>query len=213
MQKLAIFDFDGCLVHTLDAWMVSGHVAFKRLGITVTNKQIIDKVFAGDHYAPQDLGITDIEAFWKDYTDEYQKNIHLVSVHDGAIEALAELRSAGVKVALLSRTQRRSVYRVCELHPKLGAEIDFIVTREDVEHHKPHPEGIYKIQDHFSIDSAHTFVIGDTSHDVRAGESAGATTILYYPPHNEPYYSIDEIGALNADHLVHSFSEMVPIMI
>ncbi len=213
MQKLAVFDFDGCLVHTLDAWMMSGHATFKNLGLTVTNKEIIDKVFGGDHYGVQDLGVTDIDAFWKDYTDRYQNNVHLVTVHEGAAETLKELRSNGIKVALLSRTERRSIDAVFKLNPTLGAEVDYIVTREDVEHHKPHPEGIYKIQEHFGIDSAHTFVIGDTSHDVLAGESAGATTILYYPPHNEPYYSIDEIEALNADHLVHSFSEMVPIMI
>jgi phosphoglycolate phosphatase-like HAD superfamily hydrolase len=74
MQKLAIFDFDGCLVHTLDAWMMSGHETFKNLGLTVTNKDIIDKVFSGDHYGPQDLGVKDIDAFWKDYTDRYQHN-------------------------------------------------------------------------------------------------------------------------------------------
>jgi pyrophosphatase PpaX len=213
MQKLAIFDFDGCLVHTLDAWMMSGHETFKNLGLTVTNKDIIDKVFSGDHYGPQDLGVKDIDAFWKDYTDRYQHNIPLVTVHDGAVEALTKLRESGIKVALLSRTERRSVDGVFKLHPELGEQIDFIVTREDVEHHKPHPEGVYKIQEHFGIDSAHTFVIGDTSHDVRAGESAGATSILYYPPYNEPFYSIDEMEALNADHLVHDFKEMLPIMI
>jgi pyrophosphatase PpaX len=212
MQKLAIFDFDGCLAHTLDAWLIGARSVFDKLGLTPTDKEIVDNVFAKDH-GPLALGVTDLDAFWSDNVDAYYANQHHVHLHEGVVDTLSALKANGIHISILTRTERRSINLMFELFPELASNVEFVVTREDVEHHKPHPEGIYAIQDHFKTDSAHTFMIGDSEHDVLAGESAGATTILYYPPHNEAFYTIDEINALDADHIVHSFSEMIPIMI
>lgn len=209
---MAIFDFDGCLVHTLDAWMRGARTVFDKLGLTPTDKEIVDKVFASDH-GPLELGVTDLDSFWNDNVEAYYAHQEFIHLHEGAIEALEMLKKHEIHTSILTRTERRSIDLIFGRFPQLGSIIDYVVTREDVQHHKPHPEGIYNIQDHFGTDSAHTYMIGDSDHDVRAGESAGATTILYYPPHNEAFYTIDEINALNADHTVHSFSEMVPIMI
>lgn len=212
MQKLAIFDFDGCLVHTLDAWLRGTRSVFDELGLTPSDKEIVDNVFAKDH-GPLALGVTDLDGFWEKNVQAYHRHQEYVYLHDGVIEVMEALKTHGIHTSILTRTERQSFNLVVQRFPNLVKNIDYVVAREDVVHHKPHPEGIYKIQKHFSIDSAHTFMIGDSEHDVRAGESAGATTILYYPEHNEAFYTIDEINALNADHIVHSFSEMVPIMI
>jgi len=53
----------------------------------------------------------------------------------------------------------------------------------------------------YDTDTSHTFMVGDSEHDITAGKQAGVATIVFYPPDNEAFYSLQKIRALQADHI------------
>ena|SRR3989344_1977896 len=126
MKKLVIFDFDGCLVHTLDAWMASAHEALTKRGISVDNKEVVEHIFKHDD-GPASLGVQDLTVFWTEYIAGYQANTDMIHIHKGVIKTLDKLKKHGITNAILTRTQKRSVDMVFSRHPELKALIDLVV--------------------------------------------------------------------------------------
>ncbi|MGB2962525.1 MAG: HAD-IA family hydrolase [Anaerolineales bacterium] len=54
--------------------------------------------------------------------------------------------------------------------------IDFWISADDVQNHKPHPEGIQIALDFFNISPDKILFVGDTEYDIKAGKSAGVHT-------------------------------------
>ena len=75
--------------------------------------------------------------------------------------------------ALITRNSRESVATVLGKH-RLKFEV--IISREDCRH-KPHPDPLYLACDQLVVDVAGSWMVGDGSHDVKAGNAAGAKTI------------------------------------
>lgn len=92
----------------------------------------------------------------------------------GAGEVLAELRGRGRKIGLLTRNQRRSVERVCEIH---GLKFDAIVTREDGPA-KPDPFGVEQLCKVMNVEPGETVMVGDYVFDLMSGRAAGAVSVL-----------------------------------
>jgi len=92
----------------------------------------------------------------------------------GAAEVLAKLRGQGRKIGLLTRNQRRSVERVCEIH---GLAFDAIVTREDGPA-KPDPFGVERLCKLMDVRVTETVMVGDYVFDLMSGRAAGAVSVL-----------------------------------
>ncbi len=54
---------------------------------------------------------------------------------------------------------------------------EVIVTRSDVQNHKPDPEGLLKCIDEMDLDPEYTAYIGDSPHDVQASLAAGVMSV------------------------------------
>lgn len=56
---------------------------------------------------------------------------------------------------------------------------------------KPKPGMILKACKEFNIDLSGSYILGDRASDIRAGEDAGVTTILYDPDKTQGHYLLD----------------------
>jgi pyrophosphatase PpaX len=58
---------------------------------------------------------------------------------------------------------------------------DLVVTGNDVEHHKPHPEGIFRVLERFDLAPENVLMVGDSLTDLRASRAAGVriATVLW----------------------------------
>ncbi len=93
----------------------------------------------------------------------------------GASEIISAIRSAGMKIALLTRNSRQSVKIVLERLPAL--RFDLIMSREDGAI-KPEPDGVLEASRQLDIAPALTVCVGDYHYDIIAANAAGAVSVL-----------------------------------
>ena len=96
--------------------------------------------------------------------------------------------------ALITRNSRLSVNTVMQKH-KLFFEV--IISREDCRH-KPQPDPLFLACNKMAVDVKNAWMIGDGSHDVKAGNAAGARTvwISHRQPRDfpdEPWQVVDDL--------------------
>lgn len=130
--------------------------------------------------------------------NKYKQYVHKIEEFEfieGAISAIRLLNDSGYKVIVVTNQSGIShglytLYDMQKLHDymcleleKCGARIDkiyFSHYHQSVNHptRKPNPGMILKGINDFDLDPKKCYMIGDTDKDMKAGKSAGCTTIL-----------------------------------
>lgn len=90
------------------------------------------------------------------------KNINRGSFYPFALSALNKLRENTTNIAIVTNAPSSYVKKVLKY---FKVEIDFIVCYHDVKQHKPNPEGIYKVLNHFNIKNYEALYVGDNDID------------------------------------------------
>ena len=120
----------------------------------------------------------DDEAFrlnnWLRRTLGYRKPEELTLI-PGVDETLREL-SANYKLALVTTRSRETVEHFLDDFG-LAELFDATVTRDDVKRLKPHPEPILQAVEKLGLEPAQCVMVGDTSVDILAAQSAGVASI------------------------------------
>ena len=93
----------------------------------------------------------------------------------GARELLLEIRNAGIPTALVTMSISRMAHHVAENLGFVG--FDAVVSGDDVEEPKPHPEAYLAGADALGIPIADCIVIEDSPPGATSAFSAGATVI------------------------------------
>lgn len=91
-------------------------------------------------------------------------------------EVLTKLRANGVKTAAVTTKMRGSTKRslaYCELDELL----DVLVTVDDVEHPKPHPEPVLCALEQLGSQAEKTMMVGDSPFDIQAAQAAGVASV------------------------------------
>ena len=109
----------------------------------------------------------------------YMPFIRHMVVEPDLIDVLARLRPIYKTAIATNRTD--TMQRVLEEH-HLEACFDFVVTAQDVEHPKPHPEQLLALLAHFAIEPTQMVYVGDSELDAIAARSAGVPFIAYGNP-------------------------------
>ena len=92
-------------------------------------------------------------------------------VYDGVREMLAGLRSAGLRLGIVTG-KGREAWAVSEAAMDLGP-FDVVVTDDDVHAAKPDPGGLRMAAEALGIAPAGAVYIGDSASDLQAGRNAG----------------------------------------
>lgn len=124
------------------------------------------------------------------------------TLHDGAVEVVAECRRRGYPVAILTRNARATTEHVLAEH---GIVVDAVRTREDGII-KPAPDGVHALCNELRADPRASWVVGDYLFDVLAGKRAGARTVLMIGESAVPEYAHD------ADFVVRSLRDFLPLL-
>jgi HAD superfamily hydrolase (TIGR01509 family) len=94
----------------------------------------------------------------------------------GAVELLADLRSNGVRCALVTMSYRRFVAPILAVLPPDTFEV--VITGDAVTQGKPHPEPYQKAAAVLGVDPAATVAIEDSNTGARSAEAAGCTVLV-----------------------------------
>lgn len=200
-----IFDVDGTLTSTNELIFAAfNFIAGKYLNKSFTNEEIISlfgppedailKKLCGDNY----------EEAQKEYFRFYTENHHLASIYPGMVEILDYLKLNDTYLSVYTGKGRRAALITLDKF-NIRHYFDMIVTGNDVENHKPHPEGILVFLNEFDLKKERVLMIGDAPSDIKAAKSAGVkvASVLW-----DPYVKKDKVLSLGSDFVFKNVSEL-----
>ena len=108
---------------------------------------------------------------------EYNLKHHdrMVTIYPGVVEAIREIKAAGIQTGLVTSKNRQGALRGLTL-VGLEALMDVMVCADEVTNPKPHPEPVEKAIALLGANPATTVYVGDSIHDMHSGRAAGAKT-------------------------------------
>ncbi|RYX86099.1 HAD family phosphatase [bacterium] len=104
-----------------------------------------------------------------------------IPTFEGVTDVLVTLRERGLKLALATSSVGRLIHPFLERHD-IAQYFDFIVTGEQVEHGKPHPDIYLKAAAGVNTDPGQCIVVEDALAGLQAGRSAGCRTVAIPDP-------------------------------
>ncbi|MBA3780261.1 MAG: HAD-IA family hydrolase [Nocardioides sp.] len=122
----------------------------------------------------------------------------------GVADGLDALRRHGWLIAVVTNKSARGAAEI--LHSSgLRARIDAVVGADDTPHPKPHPSPVLTALDRLGVPTTRATMIGDTVHDIIAGNAAGVRTVGVT-------YGVGkrcDLAAAGADVIVDDFSRVI----
>jgi HAD superfamily hydrolase (TIGR01549 family) len=186
-----LLDWDGNLAKTLDVWMDATRLPLKNRGIHISDNQIAMQCFGRPHEGYAELGIVDVEA--------------------ATPYVLEELKNQGKRIALITSSLSENVVPTLKKY-ELDHFFDVLVTNEDTDHHKPHPEPLEKALELLGGGKDQAIMIGDSDKDIQAAKNAGVDSILFFPDEHKKFYTVEDMQNLKATFMIEDFREVVSIV-
>jgi pyrophosphatase PpaX len=212
LLSAVLFDFDGTLVDTTE--MI--HQSMRHATSSVLGRDDIPRETLLANVGqplPRQMELIDTEnaeSLLEAYRSHHERNHDaLIREFPSVEESLSRLRSAGIKVAVVTSKRRASVEMALEIFPGLRNVVDRFVTLEDTTHHKPHPEPLLRaLRLLGSIPKERAAYVGDSPFDVEAAKAAELTSVAV----SWGAFSEDALRASGPDHLVPDIRSAVDIL-
>lgn len=177
--QLVIFDLDGTLTDSAQGIVSSFRHALREIGAEIPDGDLAGRVVGPPmHHTLQEMGLTDTDAAIAAYRADYTtRGWAMNSVFDGIPELLADLRAAGVRLAVATSKAEPTAQRILE-HFGLDGHFEVIAgasldgaraAKADVMAHAlaqlgPLPDRV--------------LMVGDRAHDVEGAAAHGIDTVV-----------------------------------
>ena len=183
-KKCFVFDLDGTLLDTLDTINYYLSKTLTSNGYRAVTRDEC-RSFVGDGSrilltrALKSQGEESAEVaerLCREYVAAYNKDpFFLTKPYPGVCEMLSELRSRGIRLAILSNKPHSSVILIVE--KIFGDTFDIVEGASDGKPLKPSPECLYRIANELSVEPSECVFVGDSGVDMQTGKSAGAYSV------------------------------------
>ncbi len=177
-----IFDVDGTLINSVDAYHIAAGLAAAEHGLTVTRELVHQALDSQQPFwqlllpAAQQADQAFVDGLraatlqhWPAVLETY------VSVFPGLELTLDSLVNAGVRLAIYTGSQGES-FAPLE-RSGLLERFEFILTGADVRQAKPDPEGLLRCLEKMGVAASQSAYVGDTSVDMQAAAAAGVVPV------------------------------------
>ncbi len=173
MTKAILFDMDGVLIDSHDAWFYVFNKAYKKFeGKEITVEEFDNVIWAKafDETAKKYFStpIEEIRAYYREIYDDYRKRLKVIG---NTKKTLSALKGKGIKLAVVSNTQRSVIAQVLK-DVGLAEFFELFVGGDDVANGKPEPDMLYKALELLKLDKDEVLFVGDTKWDRIASEKA-----------------------------------------
>jgi HAD superfamily hydrolase (TIGR01549 family) len=181
MIKAVLFDMDGVLIDSHDAWFDRYNASLKHFGFDEINDEEFDKyVWAvsfkenAKNYFPG-IAVEQILGFYHKTFDKFSKKIKKMKSVENILKILKE---KNFKIGLTSNTTSTIVRKVLQ-KINIQSHFDIILGGEQIQNPKPDPEIILKACQKLNIKPREAVLVGDTVYDEQAAKAAGCGFIGY----------------------------------
>lgn len=208
-MKLFIFDFDGTLVDSKPVIEAGMTHTLTRLGLPLALrdewlKYVGLPVEVGIRRTfPLDAALTYEKVLAAYRTFDHQGHEPLIRAFEGIPELITELHDSGRPMAIATSKRNHGLKPTME---RMGwwDWFDPIVTPDEVENAKPHPESLHQILDRTGRNPEDCLMIGDTPFDMDMATAAGVPGLAVgygmYPGDalalHQPRYYASDVAAL-----------------
>lgn len=175
-----LFDLDGTLIDSIELILQSMRFAFTACGATapadaewLTGVGIpLGTMFR--RYCASDDELARLIAQYRVHQTAHHDR--LVVAYDAVVDTVALLRTRGHPLAVVT-SKTESLARRGLAHVGLLPLFDSVIGCDSCERHKPDPAPVRLALDRVHRSPAEAFFVGDSIHDIAAGNAAGVTTV------------------------------------
>lgn len=209
-MKAIIFDFDGTLADSGECGLLATQKAFEECNLPIPTKDIVDYYMGipieqsfhemTNHTLNDEQFTLLLQRFRQAYKTFEEQTITAFPQIDKVLETL---REEGYKLFVVSSKKTDVLHRNLQ---KLQLDQYFTdwIGSDQVEHYKPHPDGILKIAERYSLNVSELAMVGDAIFDIQMGKAAGCRTVaVNWGSHSknqllkeEPSYFANEVNDL-----------------
>jgi HAD superfamily hydrolase (TIGR01549 family) len=208
MYSTILFDFDGTLTSSLDAWLIGFQKAFSAFGQSISDEIIIERCF---HRAFEEIvrefglpcAIQFSEMLYAGLAEAYQQ----VELFNGVKEILQECRDGGIKLAVVTSAPGEQVEAVMR-NLEIESFFSSVVSKDQITNFKPHPEPVLLALKNLGSDAHNTLFVGDSTADMLAGRAAGTKTALFFPDIHKPFYDYQQLLDTKPDFVFKHYQEL-----
>jgi phosphoglycolate phosphatase len=180
--RAAVFDFDYTLADSAKGAVECINFALKKMGIAELSSQTICRTIglslkdtfitlAGQH---DDRSCDAFAKLFVQRADQVMSN--LTTVYDSVPSTLVALRESGLHLGIVSTKFRYRIQEILE-RDKLMQFFDVVIGGEDVEQHKPHPEGLLRAIEQLQCTPHSIVYVGDSVADAEVARRAAVPFI------------------------------------
>ena len=208
-----IFDFDGTLADSKQCSVLATQSAFKACGLTIPSEEQIahymgipiEQSFhemASTVLSEEALTalLTSFRRYYKQYEDE------TLILFPRMKEVLEVLQKRQINCFVVSSKKTDVLERNLKT---LGIATYFkdCIGSDQVQHYKPHPEGILLLLDRYHLKAADCLMIGDAIFDMQMGKAANCQTCaVTWGSHSEAFLQVEQ-----PDFIVHHVEELLQV--
>lgn len=209
MIRCIIFDFDGTLMDTNEIIRLSlNELSLKYKGKPLSQRDLLtvwgqplEKQMAG-------IGGGDVNEMIEFYRDFYNRHRDgLTRIFNGVEDMLRSLSSEGVSMGIVSSKGTGGIRHGLEKF-NLSKYFSVVLSKYDVQRHKPDPEGLVKAMALLGSSSSDTLYVGDSLHDLQAAKNAGLPFVLVAWSAAD----LESLKALHPNYVIETPAELLDIV-
>ncbi|RUQ97094.1 HAD family hydrolase [Labedella endophytica] len=181
MPDAVLWDMDGTLVDTEPYWISAETDLVESFGRTWTYEDAMELVGAGLWDSAETLRTHGVDMPADEIVSHLTETVMAritaqgVPFRPGALELLTELRSAGVRVALVTMSIRSMAEHVVDRMDDNPFEV--LVTGDEVARPKPHPDPYVEAASRLGVDVRQCVAIEDSRTGLASAVAAGTAAI------------------------------------
>jgi HAD superfamily hydrolase (TIGR01509 family) len=172
MVQAVLFDLDGVLVHSFEAWVRLMNATAQHFGYPPVDRDRFQSVYGQSTtedvrtFFPGET-VERVEAFYDAHFTDFKGS---VEADPAAAQVLSALEERGVRLAVVTNTASALAR---EILTRSGLWIDTVVGGNDVPQAKPSPDMVHRACELLSVVPRDAVMVGDSHYDQAAALAAG----------------------------------------
>ena len=176
MIKAVLFDMDGVLVNSFNAWLALINDTARHFGYNEVSRASFLSVYGQS--TERDVksffpGRTTIEIDTY-YADHFHEHSSQVEIAQNAIEVLERSKAYNLKFAVITNTSGELARKIIR---DLGITIEIVIGGDEITASKPAPDIVYRACELLEVSPSEAIVVGDSIYDMQAAASAGSLSV------------------------------------